>query len=404
MAPPETAAAGIRSRPLLRALTGPPGWIALSHFILELSNNFLPVLYPLLRESMGLTYEQIGTITLLGGIFGALIQPVFGWIADRFNARRQLIASILWIGLIMGSVGYVDRYWLLLPVVALGALGSAAYHPPGAALAGSVSRRRRGTAMSLFSIGGNLGAAASPLLVGLALTQVGMRGTAVLWPVAIVTAWLLTTALPRVEKRDLKVAAPDNPSHTSDVARPGAWLALGLVILFVAARSWFQGTLMTYLPEWLSSQGRTLEEAGFVLSLLLVSVGAGSFLGGTLSDRFGRVPIVVVSLGSLMPLFAFFLRTDGVPQAVLAAAIGVAIGATFPVSLVMAQETRPEAPGLASSLVMGLGWVPAGLGAWTVGRLADQSTLTEALGTLTLVPLIGVVATFIFAWWWRGQR
>jgi FSR family fosmidomycin resistance protein-like MFS transporter len=72
------------------------------------------------------------------------------------------------------------------------------------------------------------------------------------------------------------------------------------------------------------------------------------------------------------------------------------IGATFPVGILMAQEVWPQAKGLASSLVLGLGWLPAGIGAWLVGFIADKTSLTYGLTTLLFVPLVGVTAVILF--------
>ncbi|MCB0036772.1 MAG: MFS transporter, partial [Anaerolineales bacterium] len=143
--------------------------VGLSHLVLEMSHNFLPVVYPLLIERMGLTYAQIGSLALITGIFGALVQPLFGVWSDRWDARWIVVISIAWIGVTMGIVGFVGfigSYWLLAAVVGLAALGSAAFHPAGASLATAATKGLRGTSMSIFSVSGSLGAALSPIIVG----------------------------------------------------------------------------------------------------------------------------------------------------------------------------------------------------------------------------------------------
>ena len=77
--------------------------------------------------------------------------------------------------------------------------------------------------------------------------------------------------------------------------------------------------------------------------------------------------------------------------------IGVMIGASFPVTIVLAQEAWPQSVGFASAMVMGLGWLPAGLGAWAVGHIADESTLTIGLSSLLPVPLVGLAALAVYA-------
>lgn len=248
--------------------------------------------------------------------------------------------------------------------------------------------------MSLFSVGGNLGAALSPLLVGAFLLRLGLPGTVSLIPLL----WLFAIVLYRASRRLPADSSLANGGRKGDrgAVETGPWLALILVVLIAAARSWFQGALNTYLPEWLQSQGWSPESAGTMLSVMLGSVAVGSLTGGTLSDRVGRTPVALASLLLMAPILWLLMNTSGAVQVLCVALAGVMIGATFPVTLLMAQEAWPRSVGLASSLAIGFGWLPAGLGAWVVGVVADRVTLTFALSTLMAAPLVGIVAVLLF--------
>ncbi|MCA9994730.1 MAG: MFS transporter, partial [Anaerolineales bacterium] len=293
--------------------------IAFTHFALELHHNFLPVVYPLLIEKMGLTYSQIGTLALFVSISGALTQPLFGYVSDRWDPRLMVAGSIGWIGAWMGLFGvvayYGQQYWLLIPIIILGSFASAAYHPAGAALIPANTTTRRGAAMSLFSVGGNLGSALSPLIVSAGLLWFGLRGTAVLVPLGLLISLFVFS-----QSRQLVV--PEHTAVQGGDSQTGSWLALGLIVLVVAARSWFQGSLATYLPEWLLSEGRPLETASSIFSVLLVSLSVGSISGGTLSDKVGRVPIIVGSMLLMGPLHWLMLHSSGFSQIVLIALTG----------------------------------------------------------------------------------
>jgi FSR family fosmidomycin resistance protein-like MFS transporter len=372
--------------------------IAFTHFALELHHNFLPVVYPLLIEKMGLNYSQIGTLALVVSLAGALTQPLFGYVSDRWDSRLMVAGSIGWIGLWMGLFGvvayYGQRYWMLIPIIIIGSFASAAYHPAGAALVPANTSTKRGAAMSLFSVGGNLGSALSPLIVSAGLLWFGLRGTAVLIPLGLLISLFLFS-------QSRQLALPKHTAVQGGESQYGSWLALGLIVLMVAARSWFQGSLTTYLPEWLLSEGRPLSVASSIFSVLLVSLSLGSISGGTLSDKVGRVPIIAGSMLLMGPLHWLMLHTTGLSQIICIGLVGVTIGASFPVTILMAHEIWPRATGLAGSLVMGLGWLPAGIGSWVVGLVADRSSLTNGLTTLIFVPLVGVAAVLLFHWRFR---
>lgn len=370
---------------------------ALAHFVLELSASFLPIIYPLLLTTFALSYSQIGLIALVVSLFGALTMPLFGYLSDRFGANRMIVLSIAWIGLLMGSIGLAGSYWGIVILVGLGVLGSAAFHPAGAVLAAASAKENRGTAMSFFSVGGNLGAAMSPLWVAVGISWLGLSGTVVVIPVALITALLLYQQLNYVDldqKADLK---PHSPAASPIKMPRSVMLNLALITFVVMTRSWFQVSMITYLPEWIQSQGQSIAFGGQVLAIFLIAVGVGSMTGGPLSDWLGRWRIVAISLAVLALAQWGFLNASVLWQVVLIAVMGLMIGASFPVTIVMAQEAWPAGVGLASSLVMGVGWAPGGLGAWVTGWLADQSSLGAGLQSLIMVPLLGVVGVLVYA-------
>ncbi|MCJ7819367.1 MAG: MFS transporter, partial [Syntrophales bacterium] len=131
--------------------------IAVAHLTIELCSSYLPVIYPILITTMGLSYAQVGLVTLVGSGGVTLAQPIFGYLSDRRESRHIIPISVIWVGLLMGLVGLAPSYWSLILLVGLAGLGSAAFHPAGASAAGSITAARRGAALSVFSVGGSLG-------------------------------------------------------------------------------------------------------------------------------------------------------------------------------------------------------------------------------------------------------
>lgn len=371
-----------------------PAWgltlASLSHFTLELCHNFLPVLYPLLIVSMGLTYAQIGVIALIVGLLTSLPQPFLGFLSDKFGAYRVSALSVLWIGVLMSVVGFAPNYLLFTVLVGLASLGSAAYHPAGAVLASTHSRARRGAGMSLFSVGGNLGSAISPLLLAALLPWFDLKAALVVLPIALVVSGLLYVQPDpqRIARSQNQGAA--NAETTSDVTN--TLLLTALVLLTVAAmtRAWFQVSLMTYLPVWIESEGGTVAQASFLLSIFAFAIGGGAMIGGTASDRLGPWVIVVGSFLVIPPAFWLFLQSDGFIQYAAVALIGIGIGNTYPTFILMAQDCWPQRAAVASGLIMGIGWAPGGLGSLFTGYLADLTTLTHSLAWLVVPPVLGL--------------
>lgn len=374
-------------------------FIALAHLTIELCENYLPVIYPTLRETLNLSYTQVGTITFVLSAATTLPQPFSGYLSDRWRPHQLVAVSVVWIGLTMGLVGFTWSYPSLLAIVALGGLGSALFHPPSAVVASAGGGEHKGAAMSIFSVSGNLGSAFSPLLMTAGIGALGLLGTSMLIPLGLLVGSFLYLQAGRISRTQA-----DDANARTRLAENGSLAGLVLIVMVVMARSWFQLTLMTYLPTWIESQGGSVVAGGRMLFLLLLGVGAGSLVGGALSDRIGRWQVLVVSLTLLGPAYWLFMGQLGLMQTALVAIMGFLVGTSFPVALVMAQETWPRSVGVASGLVIGLGWLPGGLGASATGFIADQFSLATGLQTLIVAPILGAVCGVAYAMVLRREK
>jgi FSR family fosmidomycin resistance protein-like MFS transporter len=174
-------------------------------------------------------------------------------------------------------------------------------------------------------------------------------------------------------------------------------VGLVLIVLAVMCLAWLQISLRTYLLIWLQSQGRSLAASGQMMFVFLAAGGVGSLLGGRLSDRIGRWQLLLVCLVILAPVVWLFVGASGVSQWALVFMVGMLVGATFPVSIVLAQESWPGGVGIASGLVMGLGWLPGGIGASLTGRIADRFSLAVGLRWLVVPVVLGALFVIAFA-------
>jgi FSR family fosmidomycin resistance protein-like MFS transporter len=367
-------------------------FVALGHLSVELCSQFLPVLYPVLIATLSLNYTQVGVIAMVAGIGTSLIQPLFGYLSDRWNPRLIVVLAVAWTGLLMGVVGLTGGYVPLILLVGLGVLGSAAFHPSAMSITSSYGGERRGTATSIFSLGGTIGTALSPLWVTVGLERVGTQGTLLLVPVA-----LLAAALIYWQTGHLTRASDDRSTAVKPTIGRRTVASLVWIVLAVMFLAWFQWSFRTYLPTWIEEQGRSLAVAGRTMFVFAVASGAGTLLGGALSDRLGRWQLLAACLALLGPITWILLQVPAGWQIPLVAALGVLVGATYPISIVMAQETWPSGVGTASGLVMGLGWVPGGLGASFTGVVADRYSLTTALGLLVIPAALSAACILVYA-------
>jgi FSR family fosmidomycin resistance protein-like MFS transporter len=170
------------------------------------------------------------------------------------------------------------------------------------------------------------------------------------------------------------------------------------------ARAWFQVAFVTYLPAWVQSSGGTVEQGGQLLSIFLFATGAGSLLGGIVADRVGVWPVAMAMNLLIAPAYWLWLGATPGVQILALIVVGFALGANYPTVILLAHDAWPQRIALASGLVMGLGWVPAGLGASFTGYLADQSSLATAMNALIVAPVLAVICVGLYRVWLRPRH
>ena len=390
----------IRSWSKRRRSHGVIGLMSYSHFALEGCHHFLPVVVPLLVATLGVDYVHIGALTLLALSVTAGAQPCFGWLVDRWRPELIIPLSIVWVGVCMALTGVMSGFaWLSIVVVAA-SLGSAAFHPAAAAVTLSVASRSPGTMFSVFSLGGTLGVAASPLLINYLLPELGLPATLLYAPLAILSAVAVYYGIKRLVPAENKGRNSSNLRDSeSSTSIPRIMICLlSMLVLATMTRSWILGAFTTYGPAWVLAKFDNPTLGGEMIALSAAMGAVGNFAGGYAADRFSGWKILAVSL-TVLGIAVWILVH--VPQWALlpsAGVFGLAMGSTLPVPVLMARRLIPTRTGLAAALIMGLGWVPSGIGAGVAGWSADNFGLQAALNPLALYPFAGVAIIALYAW------
>ncbi len=371
----------IRNRALLTAMIG--------HLSVDLCSGMMPLVLILQKDALGLSYEQLSYISITSSLAGSFSQPFFGWLGDRWGYGRLMVMAVAIACLAMPAMFVANIYVALILLALCAGLASGAFHPQGAVIAGQSSIERRGGALSIFMLGGNLGFATGSLVATAVLMLAGAYMPALLAGLGLVLSLLVYW----LSRGGLTAHLHRPHADTASQARAALSLAV-TVTLVVFFRSWTQSTVSTYIAQFYKADGGSTAMATVLLSIILYAIAIGGLFGGTVSDMVGRRRVLIVSTAMIGPALWGVLHTDGILPFIISAVLGLSIGASVPVSIVMTQDLVPRGKGLMSGFAMGLQFVSGAIGVWVTGILADQIGLAMALSLTALVPICAAILAF----------
>lgn len=362
--------------------------LALGHLVIDVNQGSLPAVLPFLKSAHGLSYAQAATIVLMANLTSSVIQPAFGYLADRTARRWLLPVSVLVSGLGLSLTGVAPGYAALLALIVFMGFGVAAYHPEGYRTATGVAGGRKATALSWFSLGGNVGVALGPPLMTTFISVLGIAGTLGMLAPSVVMAALLLIVLPSLTPAGTPRAASARARAAANMPR-----AMALLILVVTIRSWASLGFTTFVPfYYIDHLGADPRLVGPLLFAFLGAGAVGTVIAGPIADRVGPRRFLRWVFLAAVPFGVLFLHVEGLAAFVVLGCYGAVLVSSFSVSVVLAQSYLPRNTGMASGLIVGFAMGAGGLGVTMLGWVADRHGVPAALWISALTPLAAFAA------------
>lgn len=363
--------------------------LMLGHFTVDSYAGVIPVLLPLLIGRFQLNLATVGLVSLAYSGMAAISQPLFGLLADRFGTRLTGLA-LGWTALTFALIGFADNFPLLLLLALASGLGSGAFHPMGALdVRALLPKWRQSSGMSIYVTAGFVGLAAGPLIGIAVFGASSFHGT----------AWLVIPGL--LGGGYLLWRMRGKPDAALTGARKGPALSLGIPVFALAvvigvmmSRSWTVYVFQAFTPTWYKQLGYGPGFYAPLATTLVLASAVGTLGCGALADRFGRRTVILSTLVLTIPAILLYTMFPGPWAFLTAILIGFLAASTAPLLLLMAQQLMSARAGLASGLVMGLGFVTGAIGIPINGAIADVIGLQKSLMTHVIL----VAATIALAW------
>jgi FSR family fosmidomycin resistance protein-like MFS transporter len=368
-----------------------------AHLLNDLLQFLLPALYPMLRDQYGLSYFQIGLLTLGQQITACVLQPAFGLSGDLKPKPYWLALSMGIVAAGVAMLAAANGFWLLFFASVVMGTGSALFHPEASRVARMASGGKLGFAQSLFQVGGNAGTALGPLAAALILLPMGQGS--VFWFLAVAVVGLaLLGHVGRwfVEHQRQAAGRPKVAVARPALSRERLVVAFAVIGALLLSKFIYIEGLKSYYAFFLIEKfALTATEAQYYLFAFLGAVAAGTFFGGPIGDRYGRLAVIWVSILGALPFTLALPYLDLFWTAVMSIMVGLILSSAFSAMVVYAQELVPGKVGMIAGFVFGFAFGIGALGAAVMGALADWIGMVAVFQICAFLPLLGVLTIFL---------
>lgn len=365
--------------------------VTLGHFSCDINGGALPAALPYLRAAHNLDYQATGGLMLAYSCLASLIQPVFGFWADRHSKPWFIPLGILLAGCGITFLGLLGNYWLMCAAIAISGIGSAFFHPEGARFANRVSGKAKGTGMSFFSIGGNVGFILGPLIVSLFVSQFGLQGLSIFGITALFMAILVLWGVAHLPSSNQKKYNDIEKNRQS--IGDNNWKEFSKLMLIIICRAMAFTGCNTFIPlYWVNYFNQPKSLAAFALVVFGLSGIIFNILGGMLSDRFGCVTLIRIAFFLMGPVILAFTLVEEVLYAwLLLPLLGLVLYLSFSSQVVLGQSLLARNMGVASGITLGVASTLGGLAQPCLGWIADGYGLGKVFICLGCIGLLGAI-------------
>ena len=375
--------------------------LSICHCLNDTLQSVISAVYPLFKEDLGLSFAQIGLITLVYQSAASVCQPLTGLFFDKWPSAWSLPTgmSFTLVGLL--SLAFANTLPLVLCSVALVGIGSSVFHPEASRLTSLASGGKRGLAQSLFQVGGNLGGSLGPLLAAVFVAPYGRRHIALFTILAFTAIMVMIPVGHWYKSFLLRLRKAEGETLKTSVSRPlpmgKTVFSIAILLILIFSKYIYMASLNSYYTFYLIHKfGVSVQASQLYLFVFLIATAIGTLIGGPIGDRVGRKYVIWASILGAAPFTLIMPHVENLYlTTVLSFCVGLTLSSAFPAILVYAQELLPYKLGLISGLFFGFAFGVAGIASAVLGNMADRYGIEAVYNVCGYMPLIGLVTWFL---------
>jgi len=376
----------------------PQIWFCGAHFINDIYTGFLNPIMPFIAEQVKISMPAATIILSCSHIFSSLLQPYFGFFADKTNKRSLIFWGLIFTSIFISLAPASQNIALMILFIIIGSIGSSLFHPQSLGLISKFTTSNLAKNMGIFIAMGTLGYSTGPLISSAMAQYFGLSKMPVLAVLGVVWALLMFKMVPKfsdkstVEKTNINIkqAFIDILSNKK----------LNILNIIAMLKSLMTTSCSILLPFLWKSQNYSKFQIGTALFFFLFLGGIASLMSPRVEKKLGTENVFYISMITTFPLmllFMFTYKTLPVVSFFIFALMGFVTFFATPITMSMAQKVLPQYKSIIGGFINGFSWGVVAIAMSVIGYIAQATSIVPVLVVISVIPAIcSVLVKYLF--------
>jgi len=366
----------------------PQIWFSGAHFVNDIYTGFLNPIMPFIAEQVRISMPVATIILSCSHIFSSLLQPFFGYFADKMRKRALIFWGLIFTSVFIPLAACSNSIPLMLLFIIFGSLGSSLFHPQALGLISKFTESNIVRNMGIFIACGTIGYSMGPLFSSAMAQYFGLAKMPVLSAIGIIWAALMFLMVPKFSNEAAKKPKINLKAALKEILSNRRLNILNLISIL---KSLIQTSCSILLPFLWKSEGYSQFQIGCALFSFLVAGGIASLVSPKLENKIGTANVFYFSMITTFPMMILFMltyKTAPLLSFVIFALTGFVTMFAVPVTMNIAQNILPQYKSIIGGFINGFAWGTVAIIMSVVGYIAQSASIIPVLVVISAIPAI----------------
>ncbi len=363
------------------------GWLTLGHGLSDSYSSFINPILPFIVANIGASLALATCALSVSQLFSSMMQPVFGYIADKWQKRFFIFWGIILASVAFSLSGLVSNIWQLALCLVVGGLGVGFYHPQATGFVVKYSGENLAKNMSIFIAAGTIGYSLGPIISS-SITQVlGVTKLPFAATWGVIFALCLFFFVPKVKPSHYEKNENSFVGTLKDIFKNKT---VRILIMVSSLKSLVTSSFSILLPFYWKDLGYNAFQIGVAVFVFLTVGALGTYLSSKYEKLIGYKNVFYTSLivpFILTVVFALLTKTAPVLSFGLFVLTGFITMLSVSINMVMAQKTMPQYKSMISGFIGGFSWGIVGVFLPLIGLVAQNIGIINTLLIISFIPV-----------------